>query len=186
MSTRIPESRSAPPQGPSIISDYRLLPGVPDEMIDPGGALRPGWDRLMSAFDALGPTELASRFERADQYLRDAGVFYRKYDGAEGKERAWPLAHIPLLIDETPWQTISRGLTQRAELMENIVADIYGDNRLVQEGLLTSAVRSADGESRRVFSLSALGRDVAAAEAARLSDQVVAARSLRLFKRSGA
>ena len=59
-------------------------------------------------------------------------------------------------------------------------------DRLVQEGLLTSAVRSVEGESRRLFSLSPLGRDVAAAEAARLSDQVLAARSLRLFKRSGA
>ena len=59
-------------------------------------------------------------------------------------------------------------------------------DRLVQEGLLTSAVRSVEGESRRLFSLSPLGREVAAAEAARLSDQVLAARSLRLFKRGGA
>jgi DNA-binding PadR family transcriptional regulator len=58
-------------------------------------------------------------------------------------------------------------------------------DRLVQEGLLTSAVRSIEGEGRRLFSLSPLGRAVAAAEAARLSDQVLAARSLRLFKRSG-
>jgi len=59
-------------------------------------------------------------------------------------------------------------------------------DRLVQEGLLTSAVQSVGGESRRVFFLSRLGRDVAAAEAARLSDQVLAARSLRLFKRGRA
>jgi DNA-binding PadR family transcriptional regulator len=59
-------------------------------------------------------------------------------------------------------------------------------DRLVHEGLLTSAVRSVDGQSRRVFSISPLGRAVAAAEASRLSDQVLAARSLRLFKRSGA
>lgn len=59
-------------------------------------------------------------------------------------------------------------------------------DRLVQEGLLTSTVRSSDGEPRRVFALSALGRSVAAAETARLSDQVLAARSLRLFKRGGA
>ena len=59
-------------------------------------------------------------------------------------------------------------------------------DRLVQEGLLTSTVRSVEGESRRIFSLSPLGKAVAAAEAARLSDQVLAARSLRLFKRSGA
>ena len=44
----------------------------------------------------------------------------------------------------------------------------------------------AEGESRRLFSLSPLGRSVAAAEAARPSDQVFAARSLRLFKGSGA
>jgi len=136
MTKRNHETRSLPPGGPSIISDYRLLPGVPDEMLDDTGALRPGWDRLMSAFDSLGSTELAARFERADQYLRDAGVFYRKYDGAEGKERAWPLAHIPLLIAEKEWQVISKGLVQRAELLERIVGDIYGDNRLVQEGLL--------------------------------------------------
>ena len=59
-------------------------------------------------------------------------------------------------------------------------------DRLVQEGLLTAAVRSVEGESRRLFAVSPFGRDVAAAEAARLSDQVLAARSLRLFKRGGA
>jgi DNA-binding PadR family transcriptional regulator len=59
-------------------------------------------------------------------------------------------------------------------------------HRLAQEGLLTSAERSVEGESRRMFSVSPLGRAVAAAEAARLSDQVLAARSLRLFKRTGA
>ncbi|MDQ3069493.1 MAG: PadR family transcriptional regulator [Acidobacteriota bacterium] len=59
-------------------------------------------------------------------------------------------------------------------------------DRLVQERLLTSVFRSVEGESRRLFSLSPLGREVAAAEASRLSDQVLAARSLRLFKRSGA
>ena len=59
-------------------------------------------------------------------------------------------------------------------------------DRLVREGLLTFALRSVDGERRRVFSLSPLGRSVAAAEAARLSDQVLAARNLRLFKGSGA
>ena len=118
-------------------------------MIDPSGAIRPGWDKLMAAFDALGPAELAARVERADQYLRDAGVFYRKYDGAEGKERAWPLAHIPLLIAEADWVQISSGLTQRAELLEAIVADIYGNNTLVQEGLLPPEMIAQNSEFLR-------------------------------------
>ena len=149
MSSRNQQPRGKPPAGPSIIADYRLLPGVPDEMIDPSGAIRPGWDKLMAAFDALGPAELAARVERADQYLRDAGVFYRKYDGAEGNERAWPLAHIPLLIAEADWVQISSGLTQRAELLEAIVADIYGNNTLVQEGLLPPEMIAQNSEFLR-------------------------------------
>ncbi|HEV7346126.1 MAG TPA: circularly permuted type 2 ATP-grasp protein [Devosia sp.] len=134
---------------PGIIADYHLQPGVPDEMIDPDGNLRPGWSQLMTAFDRLGPTELVARFERADQYLRDAGVFYRKYDGAEGKERDWPLAHVPLLIGETDWSRISSGLVQRAELLELIIADVYGDNRLVQQGLLPPELIARNGEFLR-------------------------------------
>jgi uncharacterized circularly permuted ATP-grasp superfamily protein/uncharacterized alpha-E superfamily protein len=149
MEMRNQKSRGKPPAGPSIIADYRLQPGVPDEMIDPAGKVRPGWAELMSAFDKLGPTELATRFERADQYLRDAGVFYRKYDGAEGKERDWPLAHVPLLIDEADWERISTGLIQRAELLETVIADIYGDNRLVQQGLLPPELIARNGEFLR-------------------------------------
>jgi uncharacterized circularly permuted ATP-grasp superfamily protein/uncharacterized alpha-E superfamily protein len=123
-------------KAPSLVADYRLVPGVPDEMVGADGAIRPAWAGLIEALDELGHEEMAARFERADQYLRDAGVYYRKYDGAEGKERAWPLAHLPLILDETEWATITAGLTQRAEVLEQIVADIYGDNQLVAHGLL--------------------------------------------------
>ena len=122
--------------GPSLVADYALLPGIPDEMVGPDGQVKPVWRKLIAAFDDLGAAELAGRFERADQYLRDAGVFYRKYDGAEGKERAWPLAHVPLLIGEADWQQITTGLTQRAELLERMMADIYGNNDLVRRGIL--------------------------------------------------
>src|SRR6218665_2889288 len=149
MEMRNQKSKGKPPVGPSIIADYQLQPGIPDEMIDPNGNVRPGWSELMSAFDKLGPAELAARFERADQYLRDAGVFYRKYDGAEGKERDWPLAHVPLLIDEADWSRISAGLIQRAELLETVIADIYGDNRLVQQGLLPPELVARNGEFLR-------------------------------------
>ncbi|MBU1307197.1 MAG: circularly permuted type 2 ATP-grasp protein [Alphaproteobacteria bacterium] len=143
------QKRGKPPAGPSLIAGYRLLPGVPDEMIDPAGNLRPGWAELMAAFDKLGPAELASRFERADQYLRDAGVFYRTYDGTESKERDWPLAHVPLLIGEADWAQISAGLVQRAELLETVIADVYGDNTLVQQGLLPPELVARNSEFLR-------------------------------------
>jgi uncharacterized circularly permuted ATP-grasp superfamily protein/uncharacterized alpha-E superfamily protein len=121
---------------PGIAADYTLLPGIPDEMKDADGRIRPGWSDLLAGFDELGPEGLSARFERADQYLRDAGVFYRKYDGAAGKERAWPLAHVPLIIDEADWAQITHGLVQRADVLERLLADIYGNNQLVARGVL--------------------------------------------------
>ena len=58
-------------------------------------------------------------------------------------------------------------------------------DRLREEGLLETDARRIAGVERRVFSLSRLGAKVAAAEAARLADQVSAARAVRLLARGG-
>ncbi|WP_034854977.1 circularly permuted type 2 ATP-grasp protein [Sinorhizobium sojae] len=127
---------------------YRALPGVADEMLDPNGNVRPVWQRLLSTLGRMDETELANRFARADRYLRDAGVFYRAY-GKENTERSWPLSHIPVLIDEVEWAAVSAGLVQRAELLERVAADIYGDNRLVREGLLPPALIASNPQFLR-------------------------------------
>jgi uncharacterized circularly permuted ATP-grasp superfamily protein/uncharacterized alpha-E superfamily protein len=121
---------------PGLLAGYRTLPNIADEMIDPSGAVRPGWETLLHTLDQIGPEKLATRFARANQYLHDAGVFYRVYDENGTQEREWPLAHIPILINEDDWRSITLGLTQRADLLEDIVADIYGENRLIRDGLL--------------------------------------------------
>lgn len=122
---------------PGLTGQYRPLPGIADEMIGPDGALRPAWKQFAQALDRLRPEELPRRFARSDQYLRDAGVYYRFYDGGGATtEREWPLAHIPVLLDETEWNGIAAALQHRAELFERIVADIYGRNQLVADGLL--------------------------------------------------
>ncbi|NVP55736.1 circularly permuted type 2 ATP-grasp protein [Rhizobium sp. DBTS2] len=128
---------------------YAPLPGIADEMVAPDGTVRPVWQPLLSALRRMDETELASRFARADRYLRDAGVFYRAYGKDAGGERAWPLSHIPVLIDQSEWETLSRGLVQRAELLEMIAADIYGPARLVSEGLLPASLIGTNSEYLR-------------------------------------
>lgn len=129
--------------------DYAPLPGVADEMVDNTGAIRPVWQRFLSAFGRVPKPELAERFARADRYLRDAGVFYRAYGSKGTGERSWPLSHIPVLIDEREWQQLSAGLVQRADLLEAIVADIYGKNTLVQEGFLPPGLIASNPEFQR-------------------------------------
>ena len=118
-----------------LLAAYRPLPGVSDELLDAQGKVRPVWRAFIDHLAKMAPEELQGRIDRGDQYLRDAGVFFRQYD-EEQTERAWPLSHIPVVIHESEWKTISEGLIQRAELLELIVSDLYGEQRLVQEGHL--------------------------------------------------
>ncbi|TPE53171.1 circularly permuted type 2 ATP-grasp protein [Amaricoccus solimangrovi] len=123
-----------------LLADYHPLPGVADELLDQTGRIRPVWERFMAHLAALPPEELSARFARGDQYLRDAGVFFRQYGDDNSSERAWPLSHIPVLIDEAEWNTVAEGLIQRADLLEAVVADLYGPNRLVGTGQLPATL----------------------------------------------
>ncbi|QPC91138.1 circularly permuted type 2 ATP-grasp protein [Mesorhizobium sp. INR15] len=137
------------PQIHSLLEHYQPIDGVVDEMVDAAGNPRPVWKHFIEALDDLGPEKLSQRFARADQYLRDAGVYYRVYDKAGANEREWPLAHVPVLIEDKEWAAISAGLVQRAELFEETIADIYGPNRLVEKGILPAGLIAASPEYLR-------------------------------------
>ena len=139
--------RTARPGG--LAAFYSAHPGTIDEMVDDAGAVRPAWQPLIDRLDRLDRAEVGARFARADHYLHDAGVYYRVYGAGGSNERAWPLAHVPLLIEEAEWQGIAAGLVQRAELLERVLADIYGDNRLVAEGLIPPELIAASPEYLR-------------------------------------
>src|SRR6202165_865596 len=127
--------------------DYVRLPGIPDEFIAPDGAPRAVWTRFFDAFATLSPGEIERRFGSADRHLREAGVTYRA--PGETAERLWPLSHLPLLIDEADWQQLTAGIVQRAELLELVLSDLYGEGRLVAEGAIPAAAIAGSTEFLR-------------------------------------
>ncbi len=123
---------------------YAPLPGIPDEFIGPDGARRAHWEKLLLALAALEPGEIAQRFGAADRRIRNRGMSYRVQ--GETSERVWPLSRMPLVIPESEWRVIAHGVTQRAELLERVLADVYGDGRLVAEGLLPAAALTGSAD----------------------------------------
>ncbi|WP_116132133.1 circularly permuted type 2 ATP-grasp protein [Tropicimonas sp. IMCC34043] len=121
---------------PELFADYRQVPGVADELFDAHGRMRPVWRRFVEHFARLTPAEIRTRFERGDQYLRDAGVYYRQYSNDPLTERDWPLSHIPVILHEAEWAGICAGLAQRADLLELVMADLYGRGELVADNHL--------------------------------------------------
>lgn len=120
-----------------IVARYRKLPGVPDEFIGADGRPREAWLTFIERMSELGPEEMQRRFASADRHIRDTGASYRAY--GDGVEKSWPIGHLPLLIDAAEWKSIAAGVTQRAELLEAVLQDIYGANRLIEEGALPAS-----------------------------------------------
>lgn len=125
--TQAPASRSRP---------YPASVGAYDEMLDAQGQVRPHWQYLMRALDELGPEELGRRQREAHKLLRENGVTYNVYDTPDGQHRPWQLDPVPFLITSDEWATIEAGLVERAELLNLILADLYGPRELLRKGLL--------------------------------------------------
>ncbi|WP_285295217.1 circularly permuted type 2 ATP-grasp protein [Aureimonas altamirensis] len=120
-----------------------------DEMVDGNGVVRPHYRSLVDALAAMPPAEQARRQGQAEQYLREAGVYYRdpaEGAGATAAEHAWPLAFLPLVIDAAEWRGLETALIQRARFLESLLADVYGGRALVVEGLLPGTVLAGNRE----------------------------------------
>jgi uncharacterized circularly permuted ATP-grasp superfamily protein/uncharacterized alpha-E superfamily protein len=129
-----------------LLAAYHPLPGTADELIAPDGTMNPVWLPFAQAFAALTDDDRALRFARGAQYLRDAGVYFRQYGEDSSAERDWPLSPVPVILSEAEWSGIEAALTQRADLLESVMADLYGPARLVAGGILPAAVVARNGE----------------------------------------
>jgi uncharacterized circularly permuted ATP-grasp superfamily protein/uncharacterized alpha-E superfamily protein len=111
-----------------------------DEMSATAGTLRPHWEYVIRSLETLGLQELTFREQEAKRLLRENGVTYNVYGDPHGTARLWELDLVPLLISSQEWSTIERGLIQRAELLNLILADLYGPRSLIAKGLLPPEV----------------------------------------------
>ncbi|WP_245442539.1 circularly permuted type 2 ATP-grasp protein [Methylobacterium terrae] len=126
---------------------YAPLPGLPDELVSADGALRPAWDRFLRRLAVLPDREIAARLAAAGRHIHETGIAYRAY--GEATERDWPIGALPLLIEGAEWQAIAAGVAQRAELLEAVLTDLYGEGALARAGLLPAAAAAGDPEFLR-------------------------------------
>jgi uncharacterized circularly permuted ATP-grasp superfamily protein/uncharacterized alpha-E superfamily protein len=107
-----------------------------DEMLDRNGVVRPHWEQLALAFTAMAPDEYQQRIDSAMRMVRENGVSYNVYDEGAGLGRIWQLDIAPFIVSADDWATIEAAVTQRARLANAILNDIYGEQRLLRQGIV--------------------------------------------------
>ena len=98
----------------------------------------PAWAAVFEEIVAIAGDDLGNARERVQRHAADIGTGFRII--GENEERPWPLSPVPLLIESEEWAGIAAGIRQRAELLETILADLYGDATLVERGHIPAAL----------------------------------------------
>ncbi len=114
-----------------------------DEMTGTNGSLLPGWSDLVAELDAIGGSGLSGLTGRVDRLLEDDGVTYTPVGGLAGEPDAapapperWRLDPLPLVVEDAEWARLEAGLIQRSTLLDAVLTDLYGRNKLIENGLL--------------------------------------------------
>ncbi|MGI9018156.1 MAG: circularly permuted type 2 ATP-grasp protein [Euzebya sp.] len=103
-------------------------------MIARDGSVHPAWRSLGQALSQMDQRELRRVRAETARLLEDDGVTY--HIPGTGERRPWLLDPLPLMISADDWGTIEAGVVQRAELLNLILSDLYGRQRLLEDGLL--------------------------------------------------
>ena len=103
----------------------------------------PGSDAARPALEALGrwladtpSDELRRRQQSAETTFRQLGITFAVYGESEASERIIPFDIVPRVFLADEWARLSEGLVQRVEAINAFLVDIYGEQRILKEGVL--------------------------------------------------
>lgn len=113
-----------------LLESYRANGPGHDEMLQATGSARAAWTELAVHAHLGQAEELLARQADVVALLQDQGVPY----GESGD--GWQLDPLPVLVEEAEWHRLEGALRQRSELLDQVLADLYGDRRLLTSGLL--------------------------------------------------
>ena len=108
-----------------------------DEVVAPDGGLRTAWKGLAETAVQLTESDLVRVSGDIERFLADDGVTYTPPEQSSGP---WRLDPMPLVLDAAEWAPLEIGLAQRTELLNAILVDLYGPQRLLSSGVLPPAL----------------------------------------------
>lgn len=127
-------------QADRLLTGYSRSAGAFDELLTGEGKVLPHYEKLFSALEEFGSVELRRRSDAAARLIGEQGITYNVYVDGQTVQRHWQLDPVPLVIAPEEWRCLEAGLTQRATLLNKILADCYGSQELIRTRWLSPAL----------------------------------------------
>lgn len=124
-----------------LLDEYVVRPDRYDELLAGPGEPRPHWDAFLHALaERSTDQQITDVLTLTERQIRDHGITYNVYADPQGADRPWEVDPLPLLISAQEWAEIESGIAQRADLLNRVLADFYGPQRLLREGLVPPSI----------------------------------------------
>lgn len=107
-----------------------------DELFVAKGQPRPYTTPLIEKINSLSEGELVQRQQAAQVAMFKMGITFSVYGDSEGTERIFPFDLIPRIVAAQEWQELDRGLKQRIHTLNLFIADIYGEQKIIKDGII--------------------------------------------------
>jgi uncharacterized circularly permuted ATP-grasp superfamily protein len=115
-----------------------------DEIFEPGGGVRREAEPVVRMIESLDPGDLRRRQQAAERALLHSGITFNVYGDGAGREKIFPFDIVPRIVRGAEWDTIERGLVQRIKALNLFLADVYGEQRIIRDGIVPEhVIRSA-------------------------------------------
>jgi len=133
----------------SVATKRRGTPAWDEMFSDPAAAdsasARDAYREIHTALARMTQDELRGRTEAlASSYLAQGVTF----DFA-GEERPFPLDAVPRVIDQSEWAVVESGVKQRVRALEAFLADVYGSQQAVADGVIPARLISSSSHFHR-------------------------------------
>ncbi len=142
------ESEPAPEPSSGLVADYDLGPFF-DEMFESVGHPRRHYRELNERLGALTDDGLRERIRTANAFFLTQGIGFTVYGDDEGTDRIFPFDLIPRIVPAEEWAQVEHGLEQRVTALNRFLADLYGQQRILAEGLVPPALVFGSRNFRR-------------------------------------
>ncbi len=112
--------------------------GAFDEIWGRGGPAkpRPEFIDLARWMQDTPSSEMDRRLQAAEAAFRQLGITFAVYGERDSSERIIPFDIVPRIFTHSEWTRLSEGLIQRVEAINAFLNDIYGERRILKEGVL--------------------------------------------------
>ncbi|HEX2302664.1 MAG TPA: circularly permuted type 2 ATP-grasp protein [Gaiella sp.] len=107
-----------------------------DEMLEASGRPRPHYRALHERLSALTDDGLVERIHTANAFFLTQGIGFTVYGDEAGTDRIFPFDLIPRIVPADEWARVERGLEQRVRALNLFLADLYGPQRILAEGVV--------------------------------------------------